>query len=132
VGINKIGKIYFTKEYKNLPQRNSLAYISQIFLSYISYNKTGDNRCEKQEEIEREKMPALEQPARIMGETKNTCRKNSIWVKIEQTRYKYHKSYITGEVNKKGKRWITAGRIYEREECETTCPECENQCMVKK
>ena len=94
--------------------------------------KAEDYRWEKQEELMGEKMPLLEQPARIMRETKNTCRKNSMWVKIDQTKYKYHKSYITGEVNKKGKRWLTAGRIYEREACEKACPECENQCMVKK
>jgi hypothetical protein len=94
--------------------------------------RAGDIRWEKQEEIMRERMPVLEQPARIMRETKNTCRKNSMWVKIEQSKYKYQKSYITGEINKKGKRWLTAGKLYEREACETACLECENQCMVKK
>jgi len=94
--------------------------------------RAGDKRWGKQEELMKSELPVLEQPARIMRETKNTCRKNSIWVKIEQSKHKYHKSYITGEINKKGKRWLTAGKLYEREACETACPECENQCMVKK
>ncbi|MHA1620635.1 MAG: hypothetical protein ACTSVO_00735 [Candidatus Heimdallarchaeaceae archaeon] len=102
----------------------------QVVLRVVTFAyKEGDEKWEKQEELMKSELPVLEQPARIMRITKNTCRKNSMWVKIEQSKYKYHKSYITGKENR---RWLTAGRLYRREACETACPECENQCMVKK
>ena len=34
-------------------------------------------------------------------------------------------------MNKKGKRWLTAGQLYNSNACVKTCPECENQCMVR-
>jgi len=71
--------------------------------------RAGDYRLEMQDEIMKGSIPVLEQPVRMMRVTKNTKRKNSLWVQIDQSKYKYQKSYITEKVNNKGKRWLTAG-----------------------
>ena len=94
--------------------------------------RTGDNLWEIQDSIMNSEIPVLEQPARILRKTKNTRRRNSMWEEIDQSRYYYHKSYITGKVNKKGKRWLTAGQLYITRACVKSCPECENQCLVKR
>ena len=93
--------------------------------------RAGDYRLEMQDEIMKGSIPVLEQPVRMMRVTKNTKRKNSLWVQIDQSKYKYQKSYITEKVNNKGKRWLTAGQLYKTHTCVKTCPECENQCMVR-
>lgn len=89
--------------------------------------KPDDPRWKLQDELMNNYAAVLEQPARIIR-WKNPTRENVAWQWVDQERYHDYHSYITGKKNAK---WQCAGQLYNTPACVKSCPQCENQCMVR-